>query len=269
MNKNTTYIITGAVSLVALVSIGSALSLSSKNKAAKAEILALQTQIVNMEAYIPDRSPEPEIIYLTSEGDTNDLTTLKTQLAEKEALLEDFQSNTNRPPRQQRESFEDRMTTLKAEDPEGYAEMIKKREERSDEMRYTLAERTATFMDLDTSNMNEEELANHEMLVSKMAKVWELSDQFQDPEAPPNREAMREMFTEMRDVRPLMDMERNVMFKQLGSDLGYEGEDSSAFATHLEEIIEATSVGMPGGGRGGPSGGGGRGGDGGGGGRGR
>ncbi|MDF7825652.1 hypothetical protein P4B35_16615 [Pontiellaceae bacterium B12227] len=251
MNNTTSKITVGITSLVTLISLASAISLSSKNKAAKAEILALQTQIVNMEAHIPDSSPEPEIIYLTSEGDTNELTTLKTALAEKEALLEDIQSNTNRPARKQRESFEDRMAKMKAEDPEGYAEMIQKREERSNEMRYALAERTATFMDLDTSNMTEEELANHEMLVSKMAKVWELSDQFQDPEAPPNREAMREMFTEMREVRPLLEVERNVMFKQLGTDLGYEGEDTEAFATHLQEIIEATSVQMPGGGRGG------------------
>jgi hypothetical protein len=262
MNKNTTYIVTGAASLIALVSISSALSFSSKNKAAKAEILALQTQIANMEAAIPDVSQEPEIIYLTSEGDTNELTTLKTQLAEQEAQLEGIQSNTNRPARKERESFEDRMAKMKEEDPEAYAEMVQKREERSTKMRYNLAERTATFMDLDTSTMTEEELANHELLVGKMARVWELTEQFQDPEATPDREAMREMFTEMNEVRPLLKDERTVMFKQLGTDMGYEGDDAVDFAAHVEEIISTTSIQMPGGGS--SRGGGGRGGDGGG-----
>ncbi len=262
MKKNIPQIAAGIAALIALISVVSAASLSSKNKAAKAEILALEQQIASMEAYTPAPDKEPEIIYLTQDGDTNEITALKTQLATTEARLEAVRGGTNRPPRQ-RESFEDRMATMKAEDPEGYAEMIQQRRERQSQMRYSLAERTATFMDLDTSTMNEEELANHEALVAKMARVWELTDQMQDPEAAPDRETMREMFTELRDVRPMMETERNVMFKQLGGDLGYQGEDAEAFATHVEQIIEATSTRIPnmggrgGGGRGGDRGGGG------------
>ena len=185
MDKNIPKITIGVASLITLISLASSISLSSKNKRTKAEILNLQTKIVNMEASIPDISPEPEIVYLTSDGDTNELTTLKTALAEKEAQLVEIQSSTNRPPRE-RKSFEDRIAKFKEEDPEGYAEMVQRREERSAEMRYNLAERTATFMDLDTSLMNEEELANHELLVAKMARVWELTEQFQDPEAAPD-----------------------------------------------------------------------------------
>lgn len=266
MNKNTSLIIVSASVLIALVSLVSATSISSKNKAAKAEILDLQEQIVRMEASIPDASPEPEIVYMTSTGDTNEVTALKTQLAEKDALLENMQSRTNRPPRQ-RESWEDRIAKMKEEDPEGYAEMVQKRQERQEEMRYNLAERTATFMDLDTSQMTPDELANHELLVTKMARVWELTDAFQDPEASPDRETMREMFTTINEARPLMDQEREVMFKQLASDIGYTGDDSAAFSEHIEQIIEATTIQMPrGGGRTG-GGGGNRGGGGGGGGR--
>ncbi|MDF7798979.1 hypothetical protein P4C99_05865 [Pontiellaceae bacterium B1224] len=253
MNKNTSLIVVSASALIALVSLVSATSISSKNKAAKAEILALQEQIVRMEASIPDASAEPEIVYLTSSGETNELTALKSMLAQKNAMLEDLQSNTNRTPRERgnrdnRESWEDRIARMQEEDPEGYAEMIQKREERQNEMRYNLAERTATFMDLDTSQMTAEELANHELLVSKMARVWELTDAFQDPEAAPDREAMREMFTTINDARPLMDQEREVMFKQLASDIGYTGDDSAAFAEHVENIIEATTIQMPRGG---------------------
>lgn len=257
MNKNTPYIVAAAAALVALFSVVSAFSQSAKKKAALAEVLALQTELANLEADVPEPSSEPEIVYLTQDGGTNELTALKNQLAEKDAQIERLQGNEEpRREERQRESWEDRMARMKVEEPEEYAEMIKRREERQQEMRYNVAERTATFMDLDTTGMSAEELENHEALVAKMANIWELTDQFQDPEAPPNREAMRELFTEVREVRPMMEVERGVMLKQLGADMGYEGDDAEAFATYVEDIYEATSVPMPGrGGRGGRGGG--------------
>ncbi|WP_372796216.1 hypothetical protein [Pontiella sp.] len=259
MNKKMPYYIAGATGLIALVSIGSTVSLSSRNKAAKATILDLQTQIARMEAAVPDVSAEPEIIYLDSNGETNELTMLKTQLAEKEARLAALaDGNGGREDRRrgdgERESWEDRIARMKEEDPEGYAKMLEERSDRQQRMRYTLAERTATFMDLDTSTMSEEELTNHEQLVAIMAQVWEMTEQFQDPEAAPDREAFREMRDLAREVQPLLEAERTVMFKQLGTELGYEGEDAAAFAAYADEIIEATSMRLPGG-RGGGGGG--------------
>ena len=257
MNKNTPYIVVAVSVLLAAVSIGSAMKQSSQKKAAEAEITALREQIARMGGNLPDTKAPAESRPI--DGSTNEIQALQALLAEKEVELATLTTNTtttNAPPRRQRESWEDRMAKMKEEDPEGYAEMIQRREERQQEMRYNLAERTATFMDLDTANMTEKELANHELLVEKMAKIWELSDRFQDPEAAPDREAMRELFSEARDVRPLMDQEREIMFKQLGTDLGYENKDAKAFATHVEEIIDATTMRMPqGGGRGGRGGG--------------
>ena len=253
MNKNVPYIIAGASGFIALICLGSAVSLSAKNKAAKADILALQEQIVRMEAHVPAPAKEPEIIYMTSTGDTNEITALKTALAEKEAELT---AMTNSPPRQPRESFEDRIAKFKEEDPEGYAEMIKNRQERQQQMKYNLAERTTLFMDMDTSLMTEDELENHEALIDQMGKVWEMMELFNDPEQRPDRETMREMYQTMQETRPLMQQERTTMFKQLGYDLGYETDDAEAFADHVQEIIGATSLQMPGGGFGGGMGGG-------------
>lgn len=257
MNKNMPYIIAGSTSLIALVCIGSAVSLSSKNKSAKAEILELKEQIAFMNASVPDVTPQPEIVYLTSNGDTNEITELKKQLAEKDAQIQEFQSNTNRPAqnREERPNWEDRMAQMKEEDPEGYAEMIQRRGERQEKMKYNLAERTATFMDLDTSMMTEEELANHELLVAKMAQVWEMTEQFDNPEAAPDRDAMREMRGLAREVQPLMQAEREVMLKQLGTEVGYEGDDAAAFAEYISEIYSTTSIRSIMGGRGGGGGG--------------
>ncbi|QBG47486.1 hypothetical protein EGM51_08815 [Verrucomicrobia bacterium S94] len=250
MNKKTSRAVIGTLSFIALVSMGFAIMTTLKNRTAKEEILELKTQIANMKAAVPDASREPAVIYLTGSGDTNEMMTLKSQLAEKEALLAEFQSSTNHPAQRNRDnrpSFEERMAQMKKENPEGYAEMIRRREERSSQMRYNLAERTATFLDIDTSSMTEEERTNHEQLIANMAKIWEMTALFQDPEAAPDRESMREMMEAVRDTRPLLEAEREVMFKQLGSDLGYEGEDAEAFASYIAEIYEATTLNLPGG----------------------
>jgi selenocysteine-specific translation elongation factor len=257
MNKKPLLIISIALAAVSAISLASAISLSSKNKEAQAELQLLQAQLIDLQAATPIAAPEPEIIYLTAEGNTNEVTALKSELAKAVAMLETAKTSaTNRPPRQ-RESGEDRMAKMKAEKPEEYAAMLQKRQERQEEMKYNLAERTATFMDLDTSNMTAEELANHDLLVEKMSKVWELTASLEDPEATPDRESMREMFETINDARPLMEQERTVMFKQLATDIGYTGDDSAAFAEHLEEIISTTTIQMPNrGGRGGRGGGG-------------
>jgi len=265
MKKNVPYIIAGVSIVFAIVCLASAKRSAARQRDAEQMAAALTEQVDRMGAEVTPI----EIPGLNVEG-TNDVAELRALFAIKEgelaALKNSANSSTNRPPRQ-RESFEERMAKMKAEDPEAYAEMIQRREERQQEIRYNLAERTATFMDLDTAHMTDEELANHELLVEKMARVWELISQFEDPEVAPDREAMRELYNEMRETRPLMDQERTVMFKQLGIDAGYQGEDAQAFVTHIEDIIDSTSMRMPGGGgRGGPGGGGGRGGGGGGGG---
>jgi len=246
--------------VIALLCLIAAMANAAKLRAAEKETSALRGQLANMEAYVPDEIVSTNPVIVAESIDTNDVEVLKALLVEKQAEIVELIANPVVPQREERpprESWEDRMARMKAEEPEQYAEMIQRREERQKEMRYNLAERTATFMDLDTSQMTEKERANHEALVERMAKVWELSEQFQDPEAPPNREAMRELFSEMREVRPLMEQERTIMFKQLGTDLGYAGQDATDFAAHVEDIIGATSLQMPGHGRRGRSRGGG------------
>jgi hypothetical protein len=258
MNKDISTIVAAVSVVIAVVSIGSAMKQSGQRKTAQAELAALQEQISLMDALGSSADLPAQLRY--TDDNTNEVEALQEMLDEREAELAALQTDTATPTNAtppQRESWEERMARMKEEDPEGYAEMIRRRGEWQQKMRYNLAERTATFMDLDTTRMNEKELANHELLVEKMARIWELSEQFQDPEAAPDREAMRELFGEVRDVRPLMDQERTIMFKQLGTDLGYGNKDAKDFARHVEAIIDSTTIQMPrGGGRGGRGGGG-------------
>ena len=82
-----------------------------------------------------------------------------------------------------------------------------------------------------------------------MAEVWELTDLFNNPEEPPDRESMRELFGAINEARPLMDTERTTMFRQLANDLGYDGVEASEFSSYVEEIISATTIQPPRGGR--------------------
>jgi len=242
MKKNLPVLISVISSIIAVAAIAFAIESTGKQRSIEAEWAAFK----NRTAAGP--SLEPETSHASASAGTNGLEQLKALLARKENEIEALRAAAETPPAEAprvRQSWEERMAQMKEEDPEGYAAMIQRREERQQEMRYNLAERTATFMDLDASFMNEEERTNHEMLIGKMARVWELSEQFQNPEAAPDREATRELFELMNEVRPLMDQERTVMFRQLGMELGQDEEEARTFAAYAEEIIDATTLRMP------------------------
>jgi len=56
---------------------------------------------------------------------------------------------------------------------------------------------------------------------------------------------MRELFNTINEARPLMDAERNTMFRQLASDLGFDNDESQAFSGYVEDIISATTIQPP------------------------
>jgi hypothetical protein len=252
MKRNIPILITALSIIIAASSVSLAVKASKQRKLAEAETKALRQKIAEMPTReTRRRAPSTERNEIVQAPKTNAGELVTLQESPIEPVVEQKKEKKNR------ESREERMARMKAEDPEGYEEMIQKRKSRQEAMRYGLAERTATFMDLDTSNMTEEELANHDLLVEKMANVWALTEQFQDPEQKPDKETFKELFSEIHEARPLMEQERNVMFKQLGTDLGYEGENAQEFANHVEDIISVTTLKMPktGGGRGGGRGG--------------
>ena len=80
-----------------------------------------------------------------------------------------------------RESYAERMNRLKEDDPEEYNRIISERRERQQATQYSLAQRTAMFMEMDTSYMNEDELENHQDFVNALASVFELSQNFNNP----------------------------------------------------------------------------------------
>ncbi|HSR87953.1 MAG TPA: hypothetical protein VLL07_03285, partial [Pontiella sp.] len=183
--------------------------------------------------------------------DTGDESSLQEQLAARDAELEKLRTElAGRQNRYQRESFQDRMTRMKEEDPERYAEMIKHRTERREQMRYAQASRLATLMDVETGKMTPEELVNHNLLLEKLNNLWEQTGAF-DPEQPPDRETMHAIFESVGDIGSMMELERAVMLRQLGTEVGLDSSDAEDFSSYVEEIFSATSLRWPRGGHGG------------------
>ena len=214
---------------------------------AEQNAIVLQKQLAATLAQKPLITAPPTIRKTSSSNndDDNNTALLTAQLAQQEAELVHLRKELDKKKPKVRESWNERMARIKKEDPETYAKIIEHRAERQQAMRYTLAQRTATIVDLDTSFMTDEELANHELLLEKMSNIWKFTEQFQDPEQAPNRESMHELFGAINETRPLLDTERNAMFQQLAHDIGYEAEDAAAFADYADKIIQATTIQMP------------------------
>jgi hypothetical protein len=253
MKKNILVIITLMALTVAVGGLSFGVKANSRWRMAEQENQVLRDRLALPAdpASAPEFNEDTVISLKDSAVETNDMASLQEQLDARDAELERLRTELAREQnRPSRESFQERMNRMKEEDPERYAEMVKNRAERTEQMRYDQANRLATFMDMDTSNMTPEELANHNLLVEKLSALWEQTAAF-DPAQPPDRETMRAIFESIGDLRPLMEQERAVMLKQLGTEVGLSGSDSEDFSSYVQEIISATSFRWPRGGRGG------------------
>ena len=254
MKKKVPFIIT--LLSLAIAAGGISFGVRASNQAARlqAEAQVLRDQL-NSRSALPDPEPADEnttgvALKEFPGSETNDVSALQEKLAARDAELEklraEWAEKKNRP---RRESFQDRMNRMKEEDPERYEEMVKSRTEHKEQLRYSQANRLATLMDVDTSSMTPDELANHNLLVEKLTGLWELTDSY-DPSLPPDRETMHQIFSTVREAGDMMEMERNVMLRQLGKDVGLSGSEAEDFAAYTESIISATTLRPPRGGRG-------------------
>jgi len=241
MKKRSSTLLIALSLVVAISGISIGVSAIRRKNAAEEEVARLQMQIARMQAPVKADKPELSPPGQAASVDTNAVAKLEAEVAALRAEL--AAAKKNQQP--QRESWAERMARMKEEDPEGYAEMIARREERQQAIRYDLAERTANFMELDTAFMTDAERENHDLLTEKMADVWALTEQFNDPEQPPDRETMRELFSAINEARPLMDAERSTMFRQLADDLGFDGDEAQDFSGYVEDIITATTIQPP------------------------
>lgn len=213
--------------------------------------------------------PAEKIVTVRDETAEREAAALRRRIAELEraiasaAQTEDKTAATEpqeeEPPRNRRDRRGgDRMERLREENPEAFAEMQRRREEFRAEMEQRARDRTDFVASLDTRNMNATQRENHERLLEAIAYADELRAAMDDPNAERTPEMRREMGETMATISALYEEERRYLFEEAARSVGYKNDDASAFADHIQTIIDNTSM-MPfGGGRGGPGGPGGR-----------
>ena len=140
-------------------------------------------------------------------------------------------------------TYLNRMERLQEEDMDEYLRIMKERKDRIDAMQYNSATRASIYMNMDTSFMNIEEKENHDLLLDNMARIFELTQEFENIPEISNREIWQKIGPLIRETRPMMEMERNVIFRKTFSDkFGLDQNESKEFTDYIDHLIDATTI---------------------------
>ena len=236
------------ITIAILIAVGAGTAAIKQNEKRK----AVETELASLKALI-DTVQTPSEPTPTPTPDTTEMDQLKSELARLQETLENtqekliiYRQQTPEPTLTQnpeRESFADRMARLKEENPEEYQRMIDERRERQQNTQYSLAQRTAIFMDMDTSYMSEAELENHNAFVDALASIFESSQQFDNPEVRPNRRQMREIWEQVREAQPIVDQQRKTIFTStFRQELNMNDTEAEDFYNNLKHIMDVTTI---------------------------
>jgi hypothetical protein len=196
---------------------------------------------------IPDGlSEEVAVLKEALEKKNLDIIDLRKRLGEKNEEVADAEE---RRPKRDGERGDGRggdrsefLQRLRERDPERYEEVNKAMNVLAERMTGNLGERFGFFEQLSTEQMSEDQLTNHEKLLEKMATVKELFGAMQTVEEPADLDAMRgQAFGTMRELSDLMEVERGVALKEMGTQLGYAEQEATDFAEYTAYILEMTS----------------------------
>ena len=201
------------------------------------------------------------------EEKNRDIMDLRKRLAEKNEVVAEAEERRQRRENGERPERGQFMQRLQERDPERYEEINKAMNTFAERMQGNLTERFGFYEQLSTDQMTEEQLSNHEKLLAKVAEVKDLFAAMHATQDPAELDSMRgEAFGAMREMRDLLEVERGVALKEMGTQLGYAEAEANDFAEYIDYIYDMTSPRsfyhelreiMPGRGPGGPGGGGG------------
>ena len=272
MNKPI-YIAAIAILLVGLVTgLAGVVSFSLRNKELESRLQELEVALTTVREVRTVQSSdlylEPATTIVTNivtvnapDDSTEELTSLRDQLAEKDRQLADLnarleqartsrESLTEREERNRRRREEwsrrstERMEQLKEEEPERYKEIQDRQTARREQMKSTLARQSAFVVNIDTSRMTEEQAENHEQLLKLLTANWEYTQVIESEESTPEeqQEARRGLMRNAWVMNGLLDSERDAALTDLAVSLGYDEEESSDFVQTIEYINDMTSL---------------------------
>ena len=150
------------------------------------------------------------------------------------------------PPR--RMSRKEHDEQLKREDPERYAEMMKRRQEFHARMEEALAKRDTVLEAIDLSLLTPEQQETHARFVEALAAQQAAMDRmnaFMDSGERPSVEERQAFREAMENVRNLVDEERDALLSAVGVSMGLRnGEETDTFVNVVREVFDSTGM-MP------------------------
>jgi hypothetical protein len=151
---------------------------------------------------------------------------------------------TNQPSGQaalQRPSYAERLEQLKRDNPEQYAEMMRRRDEYRQSMEKKNRARADFFAAVSTKNMSEAQRQNHQKLIEAIKAIDQLKAQTMagEQQGPDVRRKLAEASSGLRD---LYAAERRFLLEETVRSLGCSGTNVTAYADHLQAIFDYTSA---------------------------
>lgn len=150
------------------------------------------------------------------------------------------------------------LENLQTEDPDRYEEIMSRREAMRQRVNDTFARKAAHFLYRDTSTLDPDEYEEYELMLGLLAETWQMAERMQDPllERRERWAIGREVMTNVRELQPMLEAERDREFYELAIELGYDDDGAIEFVDYLNDVIDVSTFGsiwrgMRGGGPGG------------------
>ncbi len=142
------------------------------------------------------------------------------------------------------EDRQDWLATMRENEPERYQEIMTRREEARKTTEYELAKRAAYFIHREDHTWTEEQAGQYKRMMELLEESLALTEQLEDdlPEEK-RREIAWSIRRNMRELSPLLEIERDAELYRIGKEIGYSDDDAAAFVLYLRDVIDITSVG--------------------------
>lgn len=144
----------------------------------------------------------------------------------------------NTGPRPQMMNFKERMEKMKEENPERYEAMMKHFAEMKEHRKTESLQRKEFFGSVDTSRMSAEQKENHTALLNAISIVDSYQERLgPESEQPLSEEERGEFWNAQRQMRSLLEGERNYILSELGKDCGINGDE---FVEYIDTVYSQT-----------------------------
>ena len=165
---------------------------------------------------------------------------LQQRLDAAEAERDALQAN----KRPERESFQDRMARMQADEPERFKEMQERRASFTEQIQTAQLDRTEFLSGLNTDNMSEEQFAAHNELMTRLDEMTTVTSAFAEGRFP-SREERGVLRENIGAVRQLYEVEREFVLQEVGRDLGMDDTAASEFGTYMGTVYDLTALKLP------------------------